>query len=205
MQNNDFIILRYSGKVKETGQEFDKSEDTPIIVGANYTIRGIEDVLKEMNVGEKRAIEITPEKGFGEKDQKLIKLIPISEFRNQKTKPIPGMIVSIENTRGRILSSSGGRVKVDFNHPLAGKNLIYVLEVKEKIENPEDKIKMIINIYTRIEKDKLDIKINDKEVEIILPPLINPVYKKKIADECIKFLGLERIKFIELFEKPKEN
>lgn len=204
MQNNDFIILRYSGKVKETGQEFDKSEDTPVIIGADYTIRGVEEALKEMNLGEKKTIEIPSEKGFGERDQKLIKLISISEFRRQDKKPIPGMMVSIENMRGRILSVSGGRVKIDFNHPLAGKTLIYELEVKEKIEKIEDKIKMIINIYTRIEKNKIDVKMNDKEVEIVLPPLINPVYKKKIADECIKFLGLEKIKFVELFEKPKE-
>jgi peptidylprolyl isomerase/FKBP-type peptidyl-prolyl cis-trans isomerase SlyD len=204
MQNNDFIILRYSGKLKETGQEFDKSEDTPVIIGAEYAIKGVEEALKEMNPGEKKTIEIPPEKGFGERNQKLIKLVPISEFRRQDKKPIPGMMVSIKDMRGRILSVSGGRVKIDFNHPLSGKTLIYELEIKEKIEKIEDKIKMIINIYTRIEKDKIDIKMNDKEVEIVLPPLISPVYKKKIADECIKFLGLERVKFVELFEKQKE-
>jgi len=204
MQNNDFIILKYSGKIKETGHEFDKSEDTPVIIGAEYTIKGVEEALKEMNLGEKKIIEIPPEKGFGERNQKLIKLISISEFRRQDKKPIPGMMVSIEDMRGRILSVSGGRVKIDFNHPLSGKTLIYELEVKEKIEKIEDKIKMIINIYTRIEKDKIDIKTNDKEVEIVLPPLINPIYKKKIADECIKFLGLEKVKFVEVFEKSNE-
>jgi len=204
MQNNDFIILRYSGKLKETGQEFDKSEDTPVIIGAGFTLKGIEEILKEMNIGEKKTIEIIPEKGFGERDQKLIKLVPISEFRRQDKKPIPGMMVSIENMKGRILTVSGGRVQIDFNHPLAGKTLIYELEIKEKIEKIEDKIKTIINIYTQVEKDKINVKLNDKEVEIVLPPLINSVYKKKIADECIKFLELEKIKFVELFEKPKE-
>lgn len=207
MQTNDFIKVSYSAKLKETGQEFDKSGDIsiPIIVGAGFTLKGLEDALMEMNVGEKRTIEIPPEKAFGAKDAKLIKLIPISEFRKQDTKPYPGMIVESGNLRGKVLSASGGRVKIDFNHPLAGRTLIYDLEIKERIEKIEDKIKAIIEIYIKTIDEKITVSINDKEVEIGIPPLINSLYKKKIADDVMKFLGFEKVKFVESFEKPKEN
>jgi hypothetical protein len=55
----------------------------------------------------------------------------------------------------------------------------------------------------------MDEKVNtatfEKDIEIELPPLINSLYKKKIADDVMKFLGFEKVKFVEIFEKPKEE
>ena len=205
MQINDFVKVNYSGKIKETGMEFDKSENVPIIVGVNFTLKGIDNALLEMNAGDKKTIEIVPEDGFGNRDAKLVKLVPLSEFRKHDTKPYPGMFVNADNLQGRVLSVSGGRIRVDFNHPLSGKTLIYDLEIKEKIESIEEKIKAIIKIYARIEEDKSKVLIKEKEVEIEVPPLINSVYKKKIADDIMKFLGFEKVKFVENFEKAKES
>ncbi|MEM5778096.1 MAG: peptidylprolyl isomerase [Candidatus Aenigmatarchaeota archaeon] len=204
MQINDFIKLNYSGKLKETGIEFDKGENIPIVVGVNFTLKGIDTALLEMQVGEKKTIELKPEDAFGERDPKLIKLIPLSEFKKHNTNPYPGMFINADNMQGKVLSVSGGRVRVDFNHPLAGKVLIYDLEIKEKIENIEDKIKALVNIYTRIDESKCKPIIKEKEVEIEVPPLINPLFKKKISDDIIKILGFEKVKFVESFEKPTE-
>jgi FKBP-type peptidyl-prolyl cis-trans isomerase 2 len=205
MQDNDFVLVSYSGKIRETGEEFDKSNEIPVIIGAGYILKGVEKALKDMQVGEKTTVEISPASGFGERNDKLVKLIPLAEFIKQDAKVQPGMIVSIQNMRGKVLSVSGGRVRVDFNHPLAGKTLVYDLEIKEKIEKPDEKVKAIVNIYMNVDKIKVDVVIKGKETEIILPPLINSVYKKKIADDCIKYLDLEKVKFVEVFEKPKEE
>lgn len=204
MQANDFIRIKYSGKIKESGLNLDSSEDAPIVVGAGWVINGVDETLKEMEVGEKRTVEIPPEKGFGQRNPNLIKLIPISEFRRHDQKPFPGMIVEADRLRGRVLSVSGGRVNVDFNHPLSGKVLVYDLEIKERIENIEDKIKAIAEFYIR-RKEKMEVEIKEKEVEIVIPPLINSLFKKKIADDIIKILGFEKVRFSEIFEKPKEE
>ena len=192
MQTNDFIKIVYSAKIKETGQEFDKTGDKsiPVIVKPGFIIKGLEEALLEMNVNEKKRIEIPPEKAFGTRDPKLVRLVPISEFRKHNTKPQPGMFIQADNMRGRVLSASGGRVKVDFNNPLAGKTLIYDIDIKEKIESVEDKIK---------------INIKEKEVEVEIPPLVNSLFKKRIADDIIKILNFEKVKFVEVFEKPKEE
>jgi peptidylprolyl isomerase/FKBP-type peptidyl-prolyl cis-trans isomerase SlyD len=110
-----------------------------------------------------------------------------------------------DNAQGRVLSVSGGRVRVDFNHPLAGKTLIYDLEIKEKVENVDEKIKSIIKIYTRVEEDKIKVKTREKEVDVEVPPMINSLYKKKISDDIMKILGFEKVNFVESFEKPKES
>jgi FKBP-type peptidyl-prolyl cis-trans isomerase 2 len=201
MQDKDFIRLKYSGKIKESGQPLDSRDGAPIIIGAGYVLPGIDEALKEMKVGEKKTVEIPPEKGFGPRNVKLIKLVSVTEFRKHGQKPVPGMTINADNKMGRVMSVTSGRVKVDFNHPLAGKVLVYELEIKEKIEKPEDKITLIAEFYGRIEKDKIKVVIKDKEVEIDIPPMVNSLFKKKIADDIIKFLDMNKVKFLEVYEK----
>jgi FKBP-type peptidyl-prolyl cis-trans isomerase 2 len=207
MQSNDFIYVTYTGKIKENGQEFDKTGDkpAPLIVKTGYLLKGLEEVILGMNVKDKKTVEINPDKAFGDRNQKLIRLIPISEFRKHNTTPKPGMIFNADNMRGRVLTVSGGRVEVDFNHPLAGKTLIYDVEITEKVEKMDDKIRMIFQMYNIDDKDKIKvIPISEKEIEIMIPPLINSLYKKKIADDIMELLKFEKVKFSEVFEKPKE-
>ena len=206
MQTNDIVYVTYTGKIKETGQEFDKTEGkpAPLVLRPGYLLKGLEEGIMSMDVKEKKSIEISPDKAFGERNQKLIRLIPISEFRKHDTKPKPGMIFNADNMRGRVLTVSGGRVEVDFNHPLAGKTLIYDVEIVSKIEDAEEKIKAIFEIYNINEKDKIKAVASGKEVDITIPPLINSLYKKKIADDIMNLMGFEKVKFSEVFEKPKE-
>lgn len=205
MQENDFIIVNYIGKVKETNKEFDKAENAPMIVRTGFILKGLEQPLKQMNVGEKKEIEVVSENAFGKRDFGMIKLIPIAEFRKHGTKPMPGMFVEADNMRGRVISVSGGRVRVDFNHPLAGKTLIYNIEIKKRVETPEEKIKTLINLYTKVDKNKLNVSIKEKQVDIDAPPMMNSLFKKKISDDIMKILGMEKVRFIETFEKPKEE
>jgi len=205
MQKGDFIRINYSGKIKETGKIFDKAENVPLVLGEQFVIPGVDEALMQMQIGEKRNVEITPQKGFGERDQNLIKLVPVSEFKRNNIEPYPGMIVNADNLRGRVLSVASGRVKVDFNHPLAGKILVYELELKEKIEDKAEKAKALVEFYTKIPKEKISVNIGGNDIEVVVPPGISALYKKKIADDIRKFLATEKIKFSEVFESPKEN
>ena len=205
MQENDFVIVNYSAKVKETNQQIDKAENAPMIVKSGYLLKGLEEPLKQMNVGEKKTVEIAPENAFGQRDFNMIKLVSIAEFRKHGTKPAPGMFVEADRMRGRVLSVSGGRVKVDFNHPLAGKTLVYDLEITKKVEDNEEKVKSLFNMYTKVDDSKVKIVFNDKTVDIDVPPMINPIVKKRMADDIIKLMGLEKVRFIETYEKPKAN
>ena len=203
MQPNDFIRISYTGKIKEGGQEFDKGEKVPVVVGAGYVIKGLDEVLQEMSIGDKKTAEITPDKAFGQRNQDMIKLIPESEFKKQNTKPYPGMFIKTDRLQGRVMSVSSGRVKVDFNHPLAGKVLVYDIEVNSKIEDSEEKIRAIFEFYTKTPSEKLKLELKDKEAELFVAPIVHPMLKKKIAEDIMKFLELEKVKFAEVFEKGK--
>jgi FKBP-type peptidyl-prolyl cis-trans isomerase SlyD len=204
MRTGDFIKLAYTARIKETGQEFDRADAAPVIVGAGYVIPGVDEALAKMAVGEKKTVEVTPDKAFGHRDPKLIKTVPLTEFRRHRTEPKPGMWITADSKRGKVISVASGRVLIDFNHPLAGRSLLYDLEIREKIEDAAEKLLAIAQFYTKLAADKIKAKILNKEAELQLPPAVHSIWKKKIADDAIQHLGLERVKFIEVFAKPRD-
>lgn len=217
MEKNDFVRISYTGRIKETGEVFDTTDEeiakkekifnpkakygaVPIIVGEEKTIKGIDEALLEMKVGEKKTIDVPPEKGFGKRNPNLIKLIPLSEFKKQNISPFPGMPITMDNIRGRVLSVNSGRVRVDFNNPLAGKNLAYELEIKEKIDNEEEKAKAICEYY-KYECSKVLTDKNKSQIELMLKEDASRKIKETIAKDIMNYLGYKKVKFSDIFEE----
>jgi len=230
----DVIRLHYTGKIKETGEIFDTTyEDVakeagiynekgiygpvPIAVGAGHVIKGLDEALEGLEVGKKHTIELPPEKAFGKRDPKLIKTFTIGQFRRQGIYPFPGLDVEIETDsgtklKGRIISVSSGRVRVDFNHPYAGKTVIYEVEILEKIDDPIEKVKALIELrIPRIDFEKVQIEVGENDVKIDFgEQAIDPrtlVLGEILLESDLKFLGYEKIEFkpsVEELLKPPE-
>lgn len=164
MKNGDFLLIEYVGRVSETGEIFDltdkniakkegifdkkrKYKPALVILGADMIICGVEEQLRKMKLGESKEFEIPPEMAFGERNPKLIKIIPLTKFIRQNINPVPGMFVEVDNKTGKIQSVTGGRVRVDFNNPLAGKRLRYWVKVIKVIKEPLEKITAILEHY----------------------------------------------------------
>ena len=216
MKEGDFIKIDYIGRIKESGLIFDlTNEETarkeglyntqvkygplPVIIGSSFMIKGLEDVLKGMKIGEKKHVVLTPVHAFGERSEKLIKLIPESEFTKQNMVPYQGMVVNIRNLMGRVLSVSGGRVKVDFNHPLAGKDLEYDLEVIGEITDNKEKVKSVLELFYKT-TGKEQVKIDENVVELTVDSESD--LPKKLKDEISKVIltwvkSFSKVKFIE--------
>jgi len=221
MQTGDFVHIDYIGRIKGSGEIFDltkeeiakkdgtfnsnvKYKPIPVIIGANLFLKGIDETLKEMKIGEKKSIEISPKDSFGERKTELVKLIPLSFFKEKSKDVNPGVYVKVNEIPGKVVSVDGGRVKIDFNHPLAGKNLEYEIEVKEEIKTPEEKIKAIFNFYTGTEKEDVEVEIKEKKVEVLLKKKIElPVaIKERISSILLKWVkDLETIKFVDMYAK----
>ena len=214
MKDGDFILIDYVGKVTESGEIFDltkedvakekgiyapnfKYDTLPVIIGANFVVKGLENSLKEMNVGDKKNITIKPEDAFGERDARFVKLIPTSEFKKQGITPYPGMPVTISRLNGHVLSVSGGRVRVDFNHPLAGKTIEYEVEIKSLVTDTKEKIAAILNFYLKEEKDTT-IMIDKDVVEINVKIDATKFVKKTVADTIKKWISeIKKVRFVE--------
>jgi FKBP-type peptidyl-prolyl cis-trans isomerase 2 len=221
MNAGDFVYIDYVGRVKDTGEIFDITKEdlakkenlyrenfkygpVAVIIDSDLILPGLNEEIKKMTVGEKKTFEVKPEKAFGERNPELIKLIPESTFKQQDIDAVPGSYVTINRMRGRIASVDGGRVRVDFNHPLAGKILLYEVEVAGEIKESEGKIKAVICYFTGLDNEDVDLKMAAGEAEIIFKKKINlPIEGKEMAAKNIlKWVsGMEKVKFSEVFEK----
>ena len=218
MQKGDFVRINYIARL-ESGEVFDltyediaKRENIynpkvvykpiPIILGAGFVIHGLDNALLSMAVGEKKGFAIKPEDGFGQRDPKLVRVVPKRVFREQNVEPRHGMVVDFSGIKGRVQSVGGGRIMVDFNNPLAGKVLKYELEVVEKIEEPE---KQVLSIFEFFGVNKADVKLAEEEAEVETTPL--PVELKNrishLITEYVKVNGsvVKKVKFVEVFER----
>ena len=135
------LLIAYEGRVKGDEKPFDRVEESSplaVVLGAGDVLKGLEEVLSDMEEGEEREVELPPEKAFGERNPDLVVIIPEREFRKRGITPYPGLPIEADGRTGRVLSVSAGRVQVDFNHPLAGKTLIYKVKVVKVVEKVED-------------------------------------------------------------------
>ncbi len=214
MQKGDFVRINYIGRL-ESGEIFDLTDaetakkekifnpkarygPAPIIVGAGFVIPGIEKALSEMKVGEKKAVVVKPEEGFGVRDPKLVRTVPQKVFRNP---PEPGMVVDFGEARGRVQSVSAGRVRIDFNHPLAGKALKYDLEVVQKIDGQEAQVKAVLEFFGA---DKAGVKIEKDSAEVSAP--MPQQIKQRISALVLEYVkGISKVNFVESYQKTPEG
>jgi FKBP-type peptidyl-prolyl cis-trans isomerase 2 len=197
----DFIELEYTGKTKDDNIVFDttdkevakendlfdeKAEYKPITicVGQGQIIKGLDNSLVGKEIGKSYTVEVKAGEAYGKKDAKLIQLISTSKFLKQNIQPMPGLQVNIDGMMGLIKTVSGGRTLVDFNHPLAGKELVYDIKINKIIEDDKEKINSILTVNLGI-KDA-DVKVEEKKAVIKtkqeIPKELGEEIKKKLKE-----------------------
>ncbi len=212
VKNGDFIRIDYTeivdGQViaatdkdvaTEKGIFSEEAQYGPhlIVVGAGQLVKGYEDDLIGKEIGYSGSVEIAPENAFGLRDPKLVEIIPINRFKEQK--PVPGMRVGVENKVGTVTRVIGRKVSVDFNHPLAGKTIVYEYKILENIEDQLEKLKALIKTFAHME---LEAEIKD-DVAIITVLWELSYYKewlmirRGLADMIIQHLGLKEVDYVE--------
>ncbi|NPA86594.1 MAG: peptidylprolyl isomerase [Candidatus Diapherotrites archaeon] len=155
------LLIAYEGKVKGEEKPFDEvKEEKPLIVilGVRDIIPGLEEAIAEMKPGEEREVEIPPEKAFGKRDPNLIVIIPEREFKKRGITPYPGLPIEADGRTGRVVAVSAGRVQVDFNHPLAGKTLVYKVKVIDELKDLADIGKHLFRRFFGYEPEKVEFK-----------------------------------------------
>ncbi len=212
VKNGDFIRIDYTesadGQVVATTDKGVAeirgifSEDIQygphlIVIGAGQIVKGFEEDLIGKEIGYTGKVEIAPENAFGLHDPKKIEIIPINRFKEQK--PVPGMRVGVDNKAGTITRVIGRKVSVDFNHPLAGRTIVYEYKIQETVEDQLQKLKALIKTFAHME---LEAEIND-DMAVITVPWELSYYKewlmirRGLADMIIQHLGLKEVDYVE--------
>ena len=224
---SDFIIVDYTGKVKETGEVFDTtSQETAkesklykegdiyeprlVVVGENWVLKALEEALTTFKLNKTETVEIPPEKAFGNRDPEKVKLVPIKRLAARGITPRLGAQIEYDKRLATVRTMGSGRVTLDFNPPLAGKTLVYEVTIPKQLKTPEEKISALIHRrIPAVEVEKFTFNVGKTEVTINMPAEAFylegiQLAKRGITMDIQRFLPeLTTIRFVEYFAKPE--
>jgi len=132
----DTVTISYTATL-ENGELLEQSDkDTPLTlsIGGGRLFKAVEASLFGMEPGETRQINVQPEDAYGHHIDELVQEIPLDTFKG-KIDPAPGMILSLHLQRenethqvpATVIHVDTTHVTVDYNHPLAGKIIVYTV------------------------------------------------------------------------------
>jgi FKBP-type peptidyl-prolyl cis-trans isomerase 2 len=224
LQKKDFIEIEFTGRIKDGGifdsnikQNLEKlnpnENPKPLIfcLDEGMFLKGIDDFLIGKEIG-KYTVELSPENAFGPRVKEFVQMIPSRIFKEQKLNPFPGAVFNFDGRIAKVLSVSGGRIMVDFNNPLAGKNVVYEINVLRKVEDMNEKAKALLEFLFRREiKFSVDEKEKKVTVEVEknfskLVEMFKEKFKEVIGfDLEIKELGDSKETDKEIEDKSEEK
>jgi len=214
VENGDIVKVEYSAYVKSSGQLIDTTDEKkakdaglfeekkkygPVVlnVGAGDVLKGVDEGLVGLKEGESKELEIQPEKAFGQRNEELVRIIPLSQFRKANINPVPGQVINIDNMPASIRAVNSGRVVVDFNHPLAGAPLRYEIKMLKDAKTLQEKAILLSEKYEM----KCDVDVKGDGVEVNLGS--NKYDEKRARDSAavallakeLKKLGAKKVSF----------
>ncbi|MBT5278158.1 MAG: peptidylprolyl isomerase [Nitrosopumilus sp.] len=216
------ILVDYTAKVKDSEDVFDttieadakkysihepnvKYQPKLVSIGeVSYPVlKGLDEALAKTSVGDKLTVEVSPDKGFGERDAGKVRMIPTRKLGEDAEKVSVGDTIEVDNKRGIIRFIGSGRVQIDYNHRYAGKTILFEVNVIKSLDSPNDKVDGILKNRLPIEDSKVSFALKDKEVSVDIPEEILradglQIMKHFIQLDIFKFVStLEKVSFVE--------
>ncbi len=229
VKTGDFLLINYTLKVKESGETVDTTFDTIakdanirkedatygpkfVIIGEGWIPKGLEDSLVGLDPGKQTTIELSPEKGYGSRDPAKMRLVSMRRFREKGIDPAPGSQIEFDGRPAVVRAVGAGRVQVDYNHPLAGRTLIYDISVERVLEDENEKI---LNLISRripeISKEKFLLTMDGRNLTIEVPEEAFylsglQVAKKAVTSDLQKHIPeVGNISFLETFKRAESK
>lgn len=133
----DTVRMHYSGKLSD-GTLFDSSEGREPMefnLGSGEIIPGLDQAVAGMSVGEEKTVTVTPEDAYGPRDPERVQAVPRSQFPDHIPTE-PGTQLQMQTQDGQsvpvmVADADESQVTLDANHPLAGQELTFEVEVVE--------------------------------------------------------------------------
>ena len=216
------ILVEYTAKVKNTDEVFEttieaeakkhsihdanvKYQPKLVSVGESWVIKGLDEALANSKVGDKTSVEVTPDKGFGERDSGKVRMIPLRKLGEDADKVSVGDTIEIDQKKGIIRFIGSGRVQVDYNHRFAGKTILYDVNILKALETDDEKIKGMLKRHMPVDDSKLVFKKTGTSLDITITEELFradglQVMKHFIQSDIFKFVPtLEKINFLETY------
>lgn len=138
VQKGDKIKVEYEGKL-DSGELFDTSnregQQQPIefTVGERQVIKGFDDAVIDMKIGDEKEFKIKSEEAYGPKRDELQREVPRNQLP-QDQEPKEGMMLVMQGPEGqqfpaKIVKVDEDKITIDLNHPLAGQDLTFNIKI----------------------------------------------------------------------------
>ena len=224
-EDGDFLEIEYSARDAASGELIATTEEklardsniyqkevqygpALVVLGTNSIIKGLDRDLRTMGLNELKSFTFKPGEAFGERNEDLVRVMPLSEFRSREIDPHPGMRVNLDNITAIVKSVNSGRVVVDANHPYAGRDIKYDVRIVRHITDDKDKIEALGNSYG---SKPTRVSVAQDRVEMLYDDMV-----KKNADYFIgkanliasvfgRFKGIKAVEVKEEYLRPKED
>jgi len=184
----------------------------PHEIGGEYFPAGIENSLVGLKVGDEVEREFSPADAFGERDPNLIELFSmhqverLPEMRREDAHLDIGTTLTIEGRRGRVVSLTAARVRVDFNPPFAGRKVRGKFKVVEEIGEPAEQARAVIELqYGR--SSEFHVEVHEKAVTLKVPDRTKfdiawMAAKPRVIDRIRTHLHPQTIRVVEEYVTP---
>ena len=214
------ILVDYTSKVKDTDEIFEttieeeakkhslhdptiKYQPKLVSVGESWVVKGLDEALEKTSLGDKKTIEISPDKGFGERDTGKVRMIPLRKLGEDAEKVSIGDTVEVDNKKGVVRFIGSGRVQIDYNHRFAGKTILYDVNILKELKTDDEKASGILKRYLPVKDDKISFKKTGKVLDVTIPEEMflnegTSGIKHLIQLEIFKFIPtLDQVNFVE--------
>jgi peptidylprolyl isomerase len=226
LEKGTLIFANYTSWVKDTGEGIESTEESEakrlkifeesrkyeprlVAVGEGWLISGLDAEVAKLAVGDKKQIELPPEKAFGNRDPTQLRMIPLRKFGDREHELAVGDSVDVDNRVGIVRFIGSGRAQVDFNHRLAGKSIVYDFQVISKVESDQDKVRALIDRRLAGDGSSATFEMTDGSLTVTIPESLFlveglQIIKRGISNDVFKFVpSLTSLTFTEKFTNEK--
>ena len=187
IEEGDFVLVEMTGRTLETDEVFDTTDEELakeegiyeeektygpklVVVGEGWVLKGLDDRLAGFKLEETAEVEIPAEEAFGERSPENVRTVPFRVLRSKGVNPVIGQQIEVDGRTAVVRSIGAGRVQLDYNHPLAGRKIVYHVKPTLKHESDEDKIRALIGRrFLGIDLDLFKLKKLKTKVKIEIP------------------------------------
>jgi len=168
----DLVRISYTGRLASDKSLFETTDEQAareggiwstastygprlVVFGKGAMIKGLEESVLTLNPGQNGQFKIQAEKAFGPRFPELVRVVPLLEFQKNGVQPQNGLVVMVDRVPATVKSVSAGRVMLDFNHPFAGQDVEYSVQLLEVLSDPAEKARALgalFGIPVRFEK-----------------------------------------------------
>lgn len=220
LQKGDFIELTYTAKTKEsTPIVFDTTQEdvakkegiydektaygpATVVLGEGHVLAGLEKELIGKEVDTPYTITLADEDAFGKKSAKKLQMVPPKVFQKEGIKPFPGLQMNFDGEIGTVKTVSGGRIIVDFNHPLASKDVEYDVKVNRVITDVKEQIE---GFFKLMGFKAQDIQATKEKAIISVPAQLPEKLTIPLSEDIKRLTGVKEVEFKDTSKKEEKQ